>query len=126
MEDIKQRLKRLTETEFCEAQVPEDYCKELVELSETVADPQTAKKQSKFFKALADEKRVRIIKLLMNKQMCICELMVCLDMSQPNLSHHIQLLENQGIVKRKKKGKWAYCSIADKETIEQLIALELL
>ena len=126
MEDIKERIKRLTETEFCEAQVPEEYCKELLDLSETVADTKTAKKQSKFFKALADEKRVKIVKLLMNKEMCICELMICLDMTQPNLSHHIQLLENQGIVKRKKKGKWAYCSIADKETIEQLTDLELL
>ena len=115
MEDLKERLKRLTETEFCQAEVPEEYCKELLELTENVADTKTAKKQSKFFKALADEKRIRIIKLLMNKEMCICELMVCLDMTQPNLSHHIQLLENEGIVKRKKKGKWAYCSIADKE-----------
>ena len=126
MENVKERLKRLTETEFCEARVPEEYCKELLDLSETVADTQTAKKQSKFFKALADEKRVKIVKLLMNKEMCICELMICLDMTQPNLSHHIQLLENQGIVKRKKKGKWAYCSIADQETIEQLTDLELL
>jgi ArsR family transcriptional regulator len=126
MEDLKERLKRLTETEFCQAEVPEQYCKELLELTENVADTKTAKKQSKFFKALADEKRIRIIKLLLNKEMCICELMVCLDMTQPNLSHHIQLLENEGIVKRKKKGKWAYCSIADKEIIEQLIDLELL
>ena len=126
MEDVKERLKRLTETEFCEAQVPEEYCKELLELSETVADTKTAKKQSNFFKALADEKRIRIIKLLMNKEMCICELMVCLDMTQPNLSHHIQILENVGIVQRKKKGKWAYCSIADKTEIEKLTDLDLL
>ncbi|MCW4022227.1 MAG: metalloregulator ArsR/SmtB family transcription factor [Candidatus Bathyarchaeota archaeon] len=126
MEDLKERLKRLTETEFCQAEVPEEYCKELLELTENVADTKTAKKQSKFFKALADEKRIRIIKLLLNKEMCICELMLCLGMTQPNLSHHIQLLENEGIVKRIKKGKWAYCSIADKETIEQLIELELL
>lgn len=126
MEDLKERLKRLTETEFCQAEVPEQYCKELTELTENVADTKTAKKQSKFFKALADEKRIRIIKLLLNREMCICELMVCLDMTQPNLSHHIQLLENEDIVKRKKKGKWAYCSIADKEIIEQLIDLELL
>ena len=126
MDELKERLKRLTETEFCQAEVPEEYCKELLELTENVADTKMAKKQSNFFKALADEKRIRIIKLLMNKEMCICELMVCLDMTQPNLSHHIQLLENEGIVKRKKKGKWAYCSIADKNEIEKLMDLELL
>ncbi|MEJ2125995.1 MAG: metalloregulator ArsR/SmtB family transcription factor [Candidatus Bathyarchaeota archaeon] len=126
MEDIKERLKRLTETEFCKAEAPEEYCKELLELAETVADIKTAKKHSKFFKALADEKRLRIVKLLMNKEMCICELMVCLGMTQPNLSHHIEILENVGIVRRKKKGKWAYCSIADKDEIEKLMDLELL
>ena len=126
MEDVKERLKRLTETEFCKAQVPEEYCKELLELTEKVADAKTAKKQSKFFKALADEKRLRILKLLMNKEMCICELMVCLGMTQPNLSHHIEILENVGIVKRRKKGKWAYCSIADKTEIEKLVDLDLL
>ena len=91
-----------------------------------MAGCKTAKKQAKFFKALADEKRLRIIKLLMNKEMCICELMVCLGMTQPNLSHHIEILENVGIVKRKKKGKWAYCSIVDKNEVEKLMDLELL
>ncbi|MDG6222859.1 MAG: winged helix-turn-helix transcriptional regulator [Candidatus Bathyarchaeota archaeon] len=126
MEDLKDRLKRLTETEYCNAEAPEEYCKELLELVETVADTKMAKKQSKFFKALADEKRLRIIKLLMNKEMCICELMVCIDTTQPNLSHHVEILENAGIVKRKKKGKWAYCSIADKTEIEKLRDLDLL
>jgi len=126
MEDIKERLKRLTETEYCKAKVPEKYCKELILMAENVADIKTAKKQTKFFKALADRKRIQIVKLLMNKEMCLCELMICLDMTQPNLSHHIEILENVGIVKRKKKGKWAYCSIADKTEIEKLMDLELL
>ena len=117
MNDINQRLKRLTKTEQCKAEIAEEYRKELLQLAQTVADAPTAKKNSKFFKALSDQKRLRIVKLLREKEMCVCELMICLDMTQPNLSHHIQILENVGIVNRKKKGKWVYCSLADKKTV---------
>ncbi|PVX25218.1 MAG: ArsR family transcriptional regulator [Candidatus Bathyarchaeum sp.] len=126
MKNVNQRLQRLTETDQCKAEVPEEYRKELVQLAEEVADLKTAKKQSKFFKALSDEKRVRIIKLLTQKEMCVCELMVCLDMTQPNLSHHIQILENAGVIKRTKKGKWVYCSLAENKRVEYLIRLKLL
>jgi DNA-binding transcriptional ArsR family regulator len=126
MKNINQRLKRLTETEFCEANIVEEYRNELIQLANDAADAEKAKKNSRFFKALSDEKRLRIVKLLMVKQMCVCELMICLDMTQPNLSHHIQILENVGIVKRTKKGKWVYCSLANKNKIEKLIKLNLL
>jgi len=126
MKNVNQRLKRLTETDLCKAEVADDYRKELLQLAEDVADTKTAKTNSKLFKALSDEKRVRLVKLLRVKEMCICELMVCLDMTQPNLSHHIQILENVGIVNRTKKGKWVYCSIANRKLVEKMIDLNLL
>jgi len=125
MKNVNQRLKRLTETDFCQADINE-YRDELIQLADDVADIQTAKKQRKFFKALSDEKRLRIVKLLRVKEMCICELMICLDMTQPNLSHHIQILENGGIVNRTKKGKWVYCSLADRKLVDNMIKLNLL
>jgi predicted transcriptional regulator len=115
MKNVNQRLKRLTETDLCKAEVAEEYRKELLQLAEDAAEAETAKKKSRFFKALSDEKRLRIVKLLMVREMCICELMICLDMSQPNLSHHIQILENMGSVKRTRKGKWVYCSLTNKK-----------
>ncbi len=126
MKNVNQRLKRLTETDLCQAEVADEYRKELLRLADDAADAETAKKNSRFFKALSDEKRLRIVKLLMVREMCVCELMVCLDMTQPNLSHHIQILENVGIVNRTKKGKWVYCSLADRELLEKMIELNLL
>ena len=126
MKNVNQRLKRLTETDFCQADGVEKYRSELIQLADEVADIETAKKQRKFFKALSDEKRLRIVKLLRVKEMCICELMICLDMTQPNLSHHIQILENAGIVNRTKKGKWVYCSLADRKLVDNMIKLNLL
>ncbi len=126
MKNINQRLKRLTETELCQAEVVDEYRNELLQLTANVADFETAKRNSKFFKALSDQKRLRIVKLLTVKEMCICELMVCLDMTQPNLSHHVQILENVGIINRTKKGKWVYCSLADRKLVDNLIKLNLL
>lgn len=126
MKNINQRLKRLTETDLCQAEVADEYYKELLQLAEDVANVKTAKRKSKFFKALSDQKRLRIVKLLREKEMCICELMICLDMTQPNLSHHIQILEEAGIVNRTKKGKWVYCSLANKKQVEELVELNLL
>ena len=126
MKKVNQRLKRLTETDYCQADVVDKYRSELIQLADDVADIETAKKHSKFFKALSDEKRLRIVKLLRVKEMCICELMICLDMTQPNLSHHIQILENYGIVNRTKKGKWVYCSLADRKLVDKMIKLNLL
>jgi len=125
MKNVNQRLKRLTETDYCQADINE-YRDELIQLADDVADVETAKKQRKFFKALSDEKRLRIVNLLRVKEMCICELMICLDMTQPNLSHHIQILENAGIVNRRKRGKWVYCSLADRKLVDNMIKLNLL
>ena len=126
MKKVNQRLKRLTETDFCKADSAEKYRKELTQLANEAADAKTAKKNSKFFKALSDEKRLRIVKLLRVKEMCVCELMICLDMTQPNLSHHIQILENVGIINRTKKGKWIYGSLADKKLVDKMTELNLL
>ncbi|MFA5363976.1 MAG: metalloregulator ArsR/SmtB family transcription factor [Candidatus Bathyarchaeia archaeon] len=126
MKPVDQRLKRLTETDLCQAQVAEEYKQELKKMAQNPADIKAAKKNSKFFKALADEKRLRIVKLLATQEMCVCELMIALDMTQPNLSHHIQILENVGIVNRTKKGKWVYCSVANQELVESLSRLDLL
>ena len=126
MKKVNQRLKRLTETDFCKADAAEKYRNQLIQLANQTTDAKTTKKKSKFFKALSDEKRLRIVKLLRVKEMCVCELMICLDMTQPNLSHHIQILENVGIVNRTKKGKWVYCSLADTKLVDKMSELNLL
>jgi len=125
LKERKQRLKNLIDSDACSAENLEKYHKELISLSEEVADPIESRRQSKFFKALSDEKRIRILKLLTGREMCVCELMVALDTTQPNLSHHLKILENQGLVNRRKEGKWAYYSLANPKAIEHLINADL-
>jgi predicted transcriptional regulator len=126
MKDVDHRLQRLVASDICQAQNAEDYREALIRLAHDVADVETAKRCSKFFKALSDEKRLRILKLLRLRELCICELMIALDMSQPNLSHHIRILENEGLVNRVKRGKWVYCALANRDVVNDMIKMNVL
>ena len=121
LKDADLRLKNLIDSEVCLAKNLEKYRKELIDLAEVTADSKKSRKQSKYFKALSDEKRIRILKLLTVREMCVCELMIALDTTQPNLSHHLKILENQGLITRRKEGKWAYYSLTNPKDIEQLL-----
>jgi DNA-binding HxlR family transcriptional regulator len=126
MEQVEKRLKNLIDSEACLAENSEEYRKELICLAEETTDVKQSRKQGYFFKALSDEKRIRILKLLAVREMCVCELMIALDVTQPNLSHHLRILENQGFVNRRKKGKWAYYSLTNSKAIDALFKTDLL
>ena len=118
---VEQRLKNLIASENCLTENFEKYKEELIVLAEEIADPNQSRIESRFFKALSDENRIRILKLLLVREMCVCEIMIALNITQPNLSHHLRILENQRLVNRRKKGKWAYFSLTNSKLIEELI-----
>ena len=69
------------------------------------------KKIAEFYKALGDETRLKIIQMLSEQEMCVCEIIDKLDMSQPAISHHLKILRQAGIVKDSREGKWIYYSL---------------
>ena len=83
-------------------------------------DEKETRDLSRVFKALSDPKRLGILRLLEVRDMCVCELMVALDMTQPNLSHHVKILEREGFVEKRKEGKWTFYSSLYDERISQL------
>ena len=72
----------------------------------------TDKRIAQIFKALCDENRVQIMKLLRSGEKCACKLLDELNISQPTLSHHMKILCDSGIVVGRKEGKWMYYSIS--------------
>lgn len=64
------------------------------------------KKTTKVFKALSDETRVRILKMLEGRPLCVCEIQHVLKGSQPNVSHHLKTLYEAGLVESEKDGLW--------------------
>ncbi len=123
---LSKRLARLVKSGICPAEDASKYTNELKQLADEIAESKIADKQSRFFKALADATRLRIVKLLEVREMCVCEVMVALDLTQPTASHHLGLLENAGLVKDRKEGKWVFYSIADPKLIENIHKLDLL
>jgi len=123
---VSKRLARLIKSGICPAEDASKYSDELKQLADEIADSKTADKQSRFFKALSDETRLRIVKLLELREMCVCEVMVALGLTQPTASHHLGLLENAGLVQDRKEGKWVFYSIADPKLIEKMHKLDLL
>lgn len=60
----------------------------------------------KTIKALADGNRLRIIRLLMDRPRCVCELQSVLGITQPSVSKHLRILEEAGLVDKKRSGQF--------------------
>ena len=67
----------------------------------------------KVMKALSDPNRVMLLKLLQKREMCVCEIRAALGIAQPTASKHLKILENAGLVGRKKEGLWVNYSLSD-------------
>lgn len=64
-------------------------------------------------KALSEPNRVKILKMLQEKDLCVCEMRAALGVAQPTVSKHLKILENAGLVKSSKDGLWANYHLAD-------------
>ena len=65
------------------------------------------------FKALADETRLRIVVLLSERELCVCQIEAALVLSQVKVSRHLTILRYAGLVRCRKEGTWVYYSLAD-------------
>jgi ArsR family transcriptional regulator len=67
----------------------------------------------KVMKALSDPNRVKIVKMLQHKTMCVCEIQAALGVAQPTVSKHLKLLEDAGLVTFQKDGLWVNYHLSD-------------
>jgi ArsR family transcriptional regulator, arsenate/arsenite/antimonite-responsive transcriptional repressor len=63
------------------------------------------------FKALGDPIRLEIVKLLLGKELCVCDILDSFKVSQPTISHHLKVLKYAGLVSDNRDGKWIYYSL---------------
>jgi ArsR family transcriptional regulator len=73
--------------------------------------------EAKIFKALADETRLRILALLLEGELCVCELIAALELPQSTTSRHLAYLRNSGWVKDRRQGIWMYYRLNEGEHI---------
>src|SRR5271168_3397104 len=65
----------------------------------------------RFFQALGDNTRLRLLNLMGDQEICVCYLVEILDQPQPKISRHLAYLRNAGIVAARREGKWIHYRI---------------
>lgn len=70
------------------------------------------------FKALSDETRLRILNLLYEQELCVCDIMETLQISQAKASRHLIYMKNAGLVKDRKQAQWSHYSMTKDESLK--------
>jgi ArsR family transcriptional regulator len=83
------------------------------------------KKLSSVFKALSDETRLRIVKLLENGELCVCHIVAAVDMSQSRISFHLKILKEAGLVKDRREGRWTHYRLNESDLFKRLLFLSI-
>jgi ArsR family transcriptional regulator len=75
-------------------------------------------KLTKTLKALSDTNRIRILKMLENRELCVCEISSVLQLANSTVSQHLSILKEAGLITDEKEGKWVnYRLISSPESI---------
>lgn len=77
------------------------------------------------FKALSDETRLRVIKLLEEGELCVCDITAALDMSQPKVSFHLSALKDAGLIRDRKQGKWTHYSLNEADLFRRMLMVSV-
>ncbi|MBI4726257.1 metalloregulator ArsR/SmtB family transcription factor [candidate division TA06 bacterium] len=80
------------------------------------------KQTVKIFKALGDPTRLRIVKLLENGELCVCQLTAALDMGQSRISRHLSILKEAGLIVDDRKGKWVHYRLCCQNALKNICA----
>jgi ArsR family transcriptional regulator len=80
----------------------------------------------KIFKALSDETRLKMLKIFGKGEICVCDLVSVLNMSQPKISFHLNVLKGAGLISDRKQGKWVHYRINDADMFRRFIVLSVM
>ena len=83
------------------------------------------KELTSIFKALSDETRLRIVKLLEKGELCVCDIVAALDIVQPKASFHLGVLKEAGLIKDRKQGKWIHYSLDEKDLFKRMLMVSI-
>lgn len=81
-------------------------------------DDETLMCMADFYKALSDSTRIKIINLLDNNELCVCDISVLLNMTKSAVSHQLKNLKEMNLIKSRKVGKEVFYSLADRHVKE--------
>jgi len=110
----------MTEREKIELEVEEGTCEfmhvheEIVQKVEQVLpDEQELLDLAEFFKVFGDSTRIKILYVLSQSEMCVCDIATLLQMGQSAISHQLRILKQMRLVKFRREGKTVFYSLSD-------------
>jgi DNA-binding transcriptional ArsR family regulator len=118
-ERTKGAVQRLVELGFCQL----SDIKRAKDEAEEFSKPEYAariRKAERLLGAAGDSTRIKILLLLSEREMCVCELESALGLAQPTASHHLGILEQAGLVERSKRERWAFYRARSSTTLSLL------
>lgn len=99
------------ELECCESQ---ELHQELLKIvNETMPDEVELYELAELFKVFGDSTRIRILFVLFEAEVCVCDLAHVLNMTQSAISHQLKILKQNKLVKSRREGKSVFYSLAD-------------
>ncbi len=102
----------LTEDEVCKC------LKYMPQLNKKLFSEKQLKETTRVMKLVSHPTRLQILKLLCEKDLCVCVLAEILGRSQPNISQHLAKLKDNGVIENYARGKLVYYKIANKKTTD--------
>lgn len=118
-EQANKSVQRLIELGICQ---PSDIRK-VKDEAERFSTPDYAtriRKAERLLGAAGDPTRIKILLLLSEREMCVCELESALGLAQPTASHHLGVLEQADLVERSKKERWVFYKVRPSPTLNLL------
>ncbi|MEM3004693.1 MAG: metalloregulator ArsR/SmtB family transcription factor [Candidatus Bathyarchaeia archaeon] len=111
MTKTQDRLKRLAESGLRGTCKPSERISELRSRVSDLDEVGLRRVQC-IFSGLSDLTRLKILELIGEEELCGCEVMAALDLTQPTTSHHLGILERSGLISSRREGKWVFYRLA--------------
>lgn len=99
------------DVECCDAVVTHEGT--IKEVKKCMPEEETIRELADFYKVFGDATRVRILCVLLQAEVCVCDLAELLGMTQSAISHQLRVLKQMKLVKNRREGKTVYYSLAD-------------
>lgn len=106
---------------ICEINSKGEPCSEqienLKEILSKIPSDESFEDMSDKFKAVSDPTRLKILYLLQEGELCVCEIIMALEKPQSTISHHLNVLKNAGFIKGRKESVWIHYKLVNLEVV---------
>lgn len=95
-----------------------DQIDNLKKILDKIPSDEKLENKSERFKAISDPTRLKILYLLQDGELCVCEILTALEKPQSTISHHLNVLKNARFIKGRKEGVWIHYKLVNPKIVD--------